>query len=77
MTLSVIYVSLLFPLRLDVGNRKKVEKWSEISVLNIIVLTWAFPNKFGRMESIIVDVSLLPCKVCLLVEKRCIDRLVY
>ena len=39
----------VFSLRLDVGSRKQMGKWSEISVLNIVVLKLAFTNEFARI----------------------------
>ena len=44
---------------LDVGCRKQIQKWSEMSILNINVLKLVFTNKFVRIWSIIVDVFLV------------------
>ena len=46
MTLLVIYATLFFSLGLDVGNRKQLGKWFQISVLNEIVLELEFTNEF-------------------------------
>ena len=59
MTLLVIYVTSFSSLGLDVGCRKQIGKWSEMSILNINVLKLVFTNKFVRIWSIIVDVFLV------------------
>ena len=55
MTLLVIYATLFFSLGLDVGNRKQLGKWFQISVLNEIVLELEFTNEFVWILSIKVD----------------------
>ena len=49
MTLLVIYVTSFSSLGLDVGCRKQIGKWSEMSILNINVLKLVFTNEFVRI----------------------------
>ena len=48
-----------FSLSVDLGCRKQTGKWSETSVLNIIVLKLVFTNQFLKTWFIIVDVFLV------------------
>ena len=50
MTVLVLYVALFSSLGLDIGWRKKIGKWSEISILSINVLKLVFTNKFIRYD---------------------------
>ena len=49
MILLVIYVTSFSSLGLDIGCRKQIEKWSQMSILNINVLELVFSNKFVRI----------------------------
>ena len=57
MPLLVIYVTLFSSQDLDVGCRKQIGKWSEISVLNVLKLI--FTKKSVRIWSIVVGVFLV------------------
>ena len=59
MTRLVLCVALFSSLGLDVGCRKKIGKWSEISILSINVLKLVFTNKFVRIWFVIVDAFLV------------------
>ena len=58
MTLLIMYVALFSSLGQDVGCQKQIGKWSEVSVLNIIVLKLVFAKDFVK-TSITVDVFLV------------------
>ena len=49
MTVLVIYVALFSSLEVDGGWRKQTGKWSEISVLNVIVLKLVFTTECVKM----------------------------
>ena len=57
MPLLVIYVTLFSSQDLDVGCRKQIGKWSEMSVLNVLKLI--FTKKSVRIWSIVVGVFLV------------------
>ena len=59
MTFLLIYVAPFSSLGLNVGCRKQIGKWSEISILNINVLKLVFTDEFVGMWSIKVGVFLV------------------
>ena len=59
MTLLIMYVALFSSLGQDVGCQKQIGKWSEVSVLYIIVLKLVFAKDFVKTWSITVDVFLV------------------
>ena len=67
MTFLVIYVALFSTLSLDVGYRKQIGKWSEISILNVNVLKLVFINEFLRIWSIIFDAFFVTLVVSFIV----------
>ena len=58
MTVLVIYIALFSSFGVDGGWRKQIGKWSEISVLNIIVLKLVFTNEFIKIWYVIVEAMI-------------------
>ena len=68
MTLLIMYLALFSSLGQDFGCRKQIGKWSEVSVLNIIVLKLVFAKDFVKTWSIAVDVFLVTLVGAVLID---------